>query len=283
MAGPCKLRVDLDKDSHGQGALPQLHAMNSELATVFQIVFLRYRVLTPHPGENNDNITIPTSPDPRYGMDGQAIEPAVQYVQKIKQRCDPDTYRQFLDILSRYHHTPDTIDEVCFYPFHASMYLTGFDLQEQVSKQIAILFKDAPDLRADFRVFIPDHRSQHLMDGPGHTSERHRRKLDAVANSFTHSSLPQKRKRKAAEKEREREKEAAKSAPPAKVCEWYPLTHYSYLVTPYRNRNIPPLRTSHLCHTILNMLQAPPPLVELPIILCRGNLLLTMKLISLIE
>ena len=47
-------------------------------------------------------------------MEGQAqaIEPAVQYVQKIKLRCDPDTYRQFLDILSRYHHTPDTIDEV---------------------------------------------------------------------------------------------------------------------------------------------------------------------------
>ena len=103
--------------------------------------------------------------------------------------------------------------------FHGK-YLTRFCLQEQVSKQIAILFKDAPDLRADFRVFIPD-RSQQLMDGPAHTStnDRHRRKLDAVANSVTHSSLPQKRKRKAAEKEREREKEAAKSAPPAKVCE----------------------------------------------------------------
>ena len=101
--------------------------------------------------------------------------------------------------------------------FIASMYLTRFGLQEQVSKQIAILFKDAPDLRADFRVFIPD-RSQQPMDGPGHTYDRHRRKLDAVANSVTHSSLPQKRKRKAAEKEREREKEAAKNAPPAKVC-----------------------------------------------------------------
>ena len=84
--------------------------MNSELVTVFLTVFSRYRILTRHSGENND---IPASPDPRYGMDGQAIEPAVQYVQKIKQRCDPDTYRQFLDILSRYHHTPDTIDEVC--------------------------------------------------------------------------------------------------------------------------------------------------------------------------
>lgn len=53
------------------------------------------------------------SPDPRaYGVDGQAIEPAVQYVQKIKTRCDAETYRQFLDILSQYHSKPDTIDEV---------------------------------------------------------------------------------------------------------------------------------------------------------------------------
>ncbi|KAF8156921.1 hypothetical protein B0H34DRAFT_711197 [Crassisporium funariophilum] len=161
----------------------------------------------------------PASPDPRnYGMDGQAIEPAVQYVQKIKQRCDPDTYRQFLDILSRYHHKPDTIDE------------------EEVSRQIATLFKDAPDLRADFRVFMPD-RSQQLMDdGPSHpsTHEKSRRKLDDVANSVNNSSsLPQKRKRKAAEKEREREKEAAaaKAAPPTKKSRHAPaqdLTPLSY-------------------------------------------------------
>ncbi|KAJ7649748.1 hypothetical protein FB45DRAFT_730819 [Roridomyces roridus] len=39
------------------------------------------------------------------------MELAVQYVQKVKQRCDPETYRQFLDILSRWHLKPDTIDE----------------------------------------------------------------------------------------------------------------------------------------------------------------------------
>lgn len=57
----------------------------------------------------------PASPDPRlYVADEQTMEPAVQYVQKIKQRCDPDTYRQFLDILSQYHHKPGTMDEVSF-------------------------------------------------------------------------------------------------------------------------------------------------------------------------
>jgi len=64
---------------------------------------------------NNDHAAPPASPEPRgaYGAEPpQAIEPAVQYVQKIKQRCDPETYRQFLDILSRYHHKPETINEV---------------------------------------------------------------------------------------------------------------------------------------------------------------------------
>ncbi|KAH9477606.1 Transcriptional regulatory protein SIN3 [Psilocybe cubensis] len=169
------------------------------------------------PGEHNAPMPV-ASPDPRtYGMDGQAIEPAVQYVQKIKQRCDPETYRQFLDILSRYHHKPDTIDE------------------EEVSKQIARLFKDAPDLRADFRVFMPD-RSQQLMEDTATTSLSHARdrektrrtgKLDSVVGSMSnhHSTsnapvaLPQKRKRKPAEKEREREKEPTPVktvAPPAK-------------------------------------------------------------------
>jgi histone deacetylase complex regulatory component SIN3 len=46
-------------------------------------------------------------------QDGTTMEPAVQYVQKIKQRCDEQTYRQFLDILSSYHHKPDSVDEVC--------------------------------------------------------------------------------------------------------------------------------------------------------------------------
>ncbi|KAG6809875.1 hypothetical protein H0H92_014314 [Tricholoma furcatifolium] len=138
------------------------------------------------------------APPASYPVNGQAIEPAVQYVQKIKQRCDPETYRQFLDILSQYHANPDSINE------------------EEVSKQIARLFKDAPDLRADFRIFMPERSQQNLDDpSPGRstpsasTDAKGKRKLDTVANNA--SNLPQKRKRKAAEKnerEREREREA---------------------------------------------------------------------------
>ncbi|KAF9260585.1 hypothetical protein L218DRAFT_1079264 [Marasmius fiardii PR-910] len=129
---------------------------------------------------------------PRGAAQQQAMEPAVAYVQKIKQRCDPEVYKQFLDILSRYHHAPDTIDE------------------EEVSRQIARLFKNAPDLRADFRIFMPDQNQSFLDDSAnnervGTPDLKGKRKLDAVASS---SGLPQKKKRKAErEKERERERE----------------------------------------------------------------------------
>lgn len=66
----------------------------------------------------------PASPNPLsvYGGiagEGPAIEPAVQYVQKIKQRCDAETYKQFLDILGQYH-KKGTVDEVCLPSFHTS-------------------------------------------------------------------------------------------------------------------------------------------------------------------
>lgn len=161
-----------------------------------------------------------------------AIEPAVQYVQKIKQSCDAETYRQFLDILSRYHHTTsDGIDEVQSHPASANTRGNqNFTLQAEVSRQIATLFKDAPELANDFRVFMPG-RDQHLLDGPPiplhGLDSKGRRKLDVVAESLSHSNssgLPQKRKRKAGDKDREREKEAmplrsgGTNGPASKVC-----------------------------------------------------------------
>jgi hypothetical protein len=86
-----------------------------------QSVHVQFRDLFVYVGATGANAehdegVVPSSPDPRsYAMDGQAIEPAIQYVQKIKQRCDPDTYQQFLDILSRFHYTPDATDEVRFF------------------------------------------------------------------------------------------------------------------------------------------------------------------------
>ncbi len=87
-----------------------------------------------------------------------------------------------------------------------------------MSKQIARLFKDAPDLATTFVCLCPTEASS-LQTIRIHV--KNRRKLDVVASSMSAAaSLPQKRKRKPAEKEREREKEStpAKTAPPAKVC-----------------------------------------------------------------
>lgn len=61
-------------------------------------------------------------PDPSVygvGLDSVSIEPAVQYVQKIKQRCDEATYRRFLEILGRYHNMADAVDEAS--PFYAHL------------------------------------------------------------------------------------------------------------------------------------------------------------------
>ena len=71
------------------------------------------------PGESSSSTGVPQAhtlaADPiTYGlnMDTVSIEPAVQYVQKIKQRCDEATYRRFLEILGRYHNMADAVDEV---------------------------------------------------------------------------------------------------------------------------------------------------------------------------
>jgi len=101
------------------------------------------------------------------------------------------------------------------FPFRSIAYYFG---QEEVSRQIATLFKDAPDLRADFKIFMPDRGQQFMKDvpTPSRSKEKDRRKMDAVSLA---SSLPLKRKRKATEKEKEREKEQAlmRNLPPSKA------------------------------------------------------------------
>ncbi|KAL4073700.1 hypothetical protein J3A83DRAFT_4090896 [Scleroderma citrinum] len=150
--------------------------------------------------------TLSSSDSATYGlnMDTVSIEPAVQYVQKIKQRCDEATYRRFLEILGRYHNMADAVDE------------------REVSAEIARLFKDDPDLRSDFRIFMPE-KSQALFDEVEDNflavpSERRtrsstpldgrptRRKSDMSLSTVAEAAtVPQKRKRKANERDRERD------------------------------------------------------------------------------
>ncbi|KAG6865545.1 hypothetical protein C0991_001549 [Blastosporella zonata] len=167
---------------------------------------------------------VPT-PMPSFPNNGQAIEPAVQYVQKIKQRCDSETYRQFLDILSAYHSNPDSNNE------------------EEVSKQIARLFKDAPDLRSDFKIFMPESNLDDLSPartGTPSADAKGKRKLDTVANNA--SNLPQKRKRKPVERE------AASARPSAKVKktkhavgqDLTPSSYTKIIAPPSPPRRLPP-------------------------------------------
>ncbi|KAF5351246.1 hypothetical protein D9756_008445 [Leucocoprinus leucothites] len=190
-----------------------------------------------------DTIARPPSPDPNDPHSEPAIEPAVQYVQKIKSRCDPETYRQFLDILSRYHHKPETIDE------------------EEVSRQIALLFKDAPDLRADFRVFMPEQSRQLLDESPPRASParrigtplgdaRNKRKLEAVANA---ASLPTKRKRNNVP-----EKETMPPKP-VQVVAPKPQASSERTTLGYGNKNVASTSSPHIAHNQLPPATSRPP------------------------
>lgn len=105
--------------------------------------------------------------------------------------------------------------------------------------QISRLFKDAPDLRSDFRVFMPD-KSQSLFDEPDidmmyDASDRRGGRtgtpttmLDKAASGRRLKekdippSVPLKRKRKPEkEKERERERESSKVSGPSKVSDHF--------------------------------------------------------------
>ncbi|GES74256.1 paired amphipathic helix protein pst1 [Rhizophagus clarus] len=63
---------------------------------------------------------------------------AINYVNKIKNRfsTDPDTYKQFLEILQTYQKEQKPIQEVY--------------------SQVQVLFKNAPDLLEEFKQFLPD-------------------------------------------------------------------------------------------------------------------------------
>ncbi|KAK7032931.1 histone deacetylase complex, SIN3 component [Favolaschia claudopus] len=150
---PAGYRIECTKDDHDSSYITVTTPTGTTMQTTNNglgngpILWSTTEARTPVSVAPAPSTTRQSSVEPK-SRDKQTIEPAVQYVQKIKQRCDAETYRQFLDILSKYHHKPDMIDE------------------EEVSKQIAHLFKDDPDLRADFRIFMPERNRQLMEDAP---------------------------------------------------------------------------------------------------------------------
>ncbi|KAH9983794.1 hypothetical protein BJV74DRAFT_878832 [Russula compacta] len=136
--------------------------------------------------------------------ENQGLGPALDYVQRIKTRFsnDPDKYKQFLEILASHKSSANNAE---------------------VFAKVEELFKDAPDLSAAFRDFLPttlpapDTESLGLR-GPstrtgtpsGEHARAQKRKQPAEAAS-TSVSTPAKRRRKAADKDKDKERDGARA------------------------------------------------------------------------
>ncbi|KIJ29114.1 hypothetical protein M422DRAFT_54338 [Sphaerobolus stellatus SS14] len=126
----------------------------------------------------------------------EPTEQAIEYVNRIKQRYadDPASYHHFLKLLEKFNKNPGE--------------------QHQVLQQIIQLFRNAPDLLDEFKLFLPADRSAYadLLGMFGHIAadnEKESSKAGASAkrkdkaDSSTEKSnpSPQKRKRKPVEKD----------------------------------------------------------------------------------
>jgi paired amphipathic helix protein Sin3a len=69
------------------------------------------------------------------GKQPVTVTNALEYLEQVKSRCPPGDYNVFLDIMKAFKaQTADT---------------------KEVLRRVTELFKDQPDLRAGFRVFLP--------------------------------------------------------------------------------------------------------------------------------
>ncbi|KAI0313378.1 hypothetical protein OF83DRAFT_558985 [Amylostereum chailletii] len=179
-----------------------------------------------------------TSATPRFGspegssdeLERRSLGPAMDYVQRIKTRFhdDPDTYKQFLEILSNHKSTSNN--------------------QAEVFAQVEELFKDAPDLAAAFRDFLPgvgsgrpedldDYQARGMASLASTSESRSGKRKHPEPPLASSSSQPAKRKRKAGEKERERDREAARVASKSKKTKQShsqaePSSSYPYTTVP---------------------------------------------------
>ncbi|KAN0116479.1 hypothetical protein V8E52_005860 [Russula decolorans] len=135
----------------------------------------------------------------------QGLGPAMDYVQRIKTRFtnDPDTYKQFLEILASHRSIANNAE---------------------VFTKVEELFKDAPDLSSAFRDFLPgaggaqDVDSLGVLRGSGartgtpsgeHSRAQKRKQPTEPAPAST--SAPAKRRRRAADRDKEKERDAGRA------------------------------------------------------------------------
>ncbi|KAJ7292716.1 histone deacetylase complex, SIN3 component [Mycena rebaudengoi] len=114
---------------------------------------------------------------------------AIQYLNKIKARYadDPNTYKQFLDILQTYQKEQRHLQD------------------SQVYVQVQHLFKDAPDLLAEFKAFLPEiiggGQGVVILPQPSGSSSAWSQPDAAVDKNIKKPVLPVKRKKRVIEKD----------------------------------------------------------------------------------
>ena len=157
-------------------------------------------------------------------MDEADMEPALAYLQKVKNRYsnDPDRYKRFLELLS-----PNAVSSLS--DVSASFFKKVFigmnspgGIQDEVLTHVSQIFHDDDDLAEGFFQFLPDRgvRGQAALhlDDAGRTKReggdvKPKRRGEASTSAAAPASAAQKRKRKAAEPPaKETQKEVASSS-----------------------------------------------------------------------
>ncbi|KAI0263083.1 hypothetical protein BC834DRAFT_939102 [Gloeopeniophorella convolvens] len=136
----------------------------------------------------------------------QGLGPAMDYVQRIKTRfsSDPDTYKQFLEILSSHKSSANNAE---------------------VFAKVEELFKDAPDLSSAFRDFLPGAGVAQDTDNfgafrgastrtstPAGEHSRSQKRKQMAEPAPPPPAAPAKRRRKAADKDKEKERETGRAS-----------------------------------------------------------------------
>ncbi|KAI9451486.1 hypothetical protein F5148DRAFT_1378838 [Russula earlei] len=195
----------------------------------------------------------------------QGLGPAMDYVQRIKTRFsnDPDTYRQFLEILASHKSSANNAE---------------------VFAKVEELFKDAPDLSSAFRDFlpgagsVPETDSLGVLRGPSartgtpsgeHTrAQKRKQPTEPTAASGT---TPAKRRRKAADRDKEKERDAGRGRVKQHPTGREPaFSHFSTIPAPssprrsghaYPHQAPPPSTLQTFTQQVPAVAPPPPPLV----------------------
>jgi len=179
----------------------------------------------------------------------QGLGSAMNYVQRVKTRFsnDPDTYKQFLEILASHKSSANNAE---------------------VFAKVEELFKDAPDLSSAFRDFLRGAGSAPDADGLG-TLRGSSTRMGTPSGEYTRAqkwkqpadpapdsaSYPAKGRRKAADRDKEKERDAGRTSGsrtkqhPTGREPWF--SHFSTILAPSRRRS---------GHSYLH--QAPPPVAS---------------------